>query len=88
MIIINGRLITWGKDNQIVPEGMGLLIRDGMIENISPQNELLQAFPDEDWLDAGGQGKVKSIGKIRSMVREMLSNELSQIDELVKEILK
>lgn len=55
MIIINGRLITWGKDNQIVPEGMGLLIRDGMIEKISPQNELLQAFPDEDWLDAGGQ---------------------------------
>lgn len=55
MLIINGRLITWGKENQILPEGMGLLIRDGLIKQISSQNELLRAFPDEDHLDARGQ---------------------------------
>jgi len=40
------------------------------------------------WLDSGGQGKVKSIGKLRGMVREMLKDELAQIDRYVKEILK
>jgi len=28
-----------------------------------------------DWLEAGGPGKVRSIGKLRSMVREMLAEE-------------
>jgi len=41
----------------------------------------------EKWLASGGAGNVKSIGKLRSMVRQMLSKELAEIDELVKKIL-
>ena len=41
----------------------------------------------EHWLASGGPGKIKSIGKLRSMVREMLRDELKEIDERVKEIL-
>jgi len=37
-----------------------------------------------DWLEGGGPGKVRSIGKLRSMVREMLASELGEIDALVK----
>ncbi len=39
------------------------------------------------WLDKGGPGKTKSIGKLRSTVREMLSGELADIDKLVEKIL-
>jgi hypothetical protein len=41
-----------------------------------------------DWLGAGGPGKVRSIGKLRSMVREMLAEELGEIDELVEPMLR
>jgi len=41
-----------------------------------------------DWLGAGGPGKVRSIGKLRSMVREMLVEELSEIDRLVEPMLR
>ena len=41
-----------------------------------------------DWLEAGGPGKIRSIGKLRSMVREMLAEELGQIDELVEPMLR
>jgi hypothetical protein len=37
--------------------------------------------------EAGGPGKVSSIGKLRSMVREMLAEELGQIDELLEPML-
>jgi len=40
------------------------------------------------WLEAGGPGKIRSIGKLRSMVREMLNEELGQIDELVEPMLR
>ena len=36
-----------------------------------------------DWLEAGGPGKVRSIGKLRSMVRGMLAEELGEINGLV-----
>ena len=32
-------------------------------------------------------GQVRSIGKLRSMVREMLAEELGEIDELVEPLL-
>ena len=35
----------------------------------------------------GGPGKVRSIGKLRSMVREMLAEELAEIDECVEPLL-
>jgi hypothetical protein len=42
----------------------------------------------EKWVKSGGAGKIKSIGKLRSMVRKMLKPELTEIDNLVKELLK
>jgi hypothetical protein len=41
-----------------------------------------------DWVQSGGTGKIKSIGKLRSMVRKMLGEELKEIDELVGYLLK
>lgn len=40
------------------------------------------------WLGAGGPGKVRSIGRLRAMVREMLAEELEQIDQLVDPMLR
>jgi len=55
MLIINGKLITWGTPNQILEDGWGLLVRDGVIEKVEKQTELLREFPDEERLDAEGQ---------------------------------
>jgi putative selenium metabolism protein SsnA len=55
MLIINGKLITWGADSQVLPEGQGLLIRDGLIKRIAPQGELMRDYPGEEQLDAEGQ---------------------------------
>lgn len=41
----------------------------------------------QEWVLTGGPGTIKSIGKLRSMVREMLKDKLSEIDGVVKEIL-
>jgi hypothetical protein len=41
----------------------------------------------KQWLASGGAGKIKSIGKLRGMVRNSLSDELKEIDNLVKQIL-
>jgi hypothetical protein len=38
-------------------------------------------------LEAGGPGKVRSIGKLRSMLRETLAEELGEIDEWVEPLL-
>lgn len=40
-----------------------------------------------EWLKSGGHGKIKSIGVLRSKVREMLKEELKKIDSLVQQIL-
>ena len=42
----------------------------------------------KQWIENKGMGKVKSIGKMRSMVRKMLAKELQEIDEIVREIIK
>jgi SAM-dependent methyltransferase len=39
------------------------------------------------WLDEGGPGKTKSIGKLRSIVRLMLKEELEEIDALTGKLL-
>ncbi len=39
------------------------------------------------WLAGGGAGQVKSIGRLRGMAREMLKDELAEIDGLVRQIL-
>ena len=41
----------------------------------------------DQWLKSGGVGSTKSIGVLRRKVREMLSKELNEINELVKKIL-
>jgi len=41
-----------------------------------------------DWIKAGGPGKIRSIGRLRTMVREMLAEELKEIDKWVKEIME
>ncbi len=55
MLIINGKLITWGTENQILDKDWGLLISDGRIKKIAPQVDLIREFPDEERLDAEGQ---------------------------------
>lgn len=55
MLIINGKLITWGTANQILTDDWGLLIRDGIIQKIAPQSDLIEAYPEEEQLDAEGQ---------------------------------
>ncbi|MFQ6116036.1 MAG: hypothetical protein ACE5NG_18395 [bacterium] len=42
----------------------------------------------KQWLASGGLGKIKSIGKLRGMVREMLKEELQEIDARVEKILR
>jgi len=42
----------------------------------------------KQWLKSGGAGKIKSIGKLRSMVRQILKPELTEIDNVVKELLE
>jgi len=42
----------------------------------------------EHWLASGGRGEIKSIGRLRSMVREILRSELAEIDFLVKDLLE
>lgn len=55
MLITNGKLITWGSENKVMPDGWALLIHDGIIQEIAPQADLLAAYPDEEQLDADGQ---------------------------------
>jgi putative selenium metabolism protein SsnA len=52
MIIKNGKLITWEKENQILEDSQ-LLIQDGKIKEIGP--DLLSKNPDEKVFDARGQ---------------------------------
>jgi len=40
------------------------------------------------WQEGGGAGKIKSIGRLRGMVRNILRDELKEIDRLVRVILK
>jgi putative selenium metabolism protein SsnA len=55
MLITNGKLITWGAENKIMPAGWGLLTRNGVIQKIAPQEELIEKFPEEEQMDAEGQ---------------------------------
>jgi putative selenium metabolism protein SsnA len=52
MIIKNGKLITWEKENQILEDSQ-LLIQDGKIKEIGP--DLESNNPDEEVVDARGQ---------------------------------
>ncbi len=54
MLIINGKLITWETENQIL-EGQAVFIADGKIVEIGPQKALEAQYPDVERLDADGQ---------------------------------
>lgn len=54
ILVINGKLITWGRPNQVV-EGHALLIQGNKIAQIGLQSELLNDHPEAEQLDAQGQ---------------------------------
>lgn len=54
MLITNAHLITWDQPNQIL-EDHALLVKSGTIDALGPTAEMVQANPDEETLDAGGQ---------------------------------
>lgn len=54
MIITNGKIITYEQPNRIL-EGQSVLVQKGVIIQIGNQQQMLEAFPDEERLDAKGQ---------------------------------
>jgi putative selenium metabolism protein SsnA len=54
MLILNGKLVTWGEPNRIVADH-GLYIQDGVIAEIGPSRELAARYPQGERLDANGQ---------------------------------
>jgi putative selenium metabolism protein SsnA len=54
MLVHDARVITWGRPNQILDRG-AVLIKDGLIADCGPSEELLEANPEVEKLDAGGQ---------------------------------
>jgi putative selenium metabolism protein SsnA len=54
MLIVNGRIITYGAENQVL-EGHAIRIEDSKIIEISAQSDLLARHPQEERLDAAGQ---------------------------------
>lgn len=54
MLITNARMVTWGTPNQILT-GQALRITGERIAELGDQAELLQRYPADERLDAGGQ---------------------------------
>ncbi|MEK6221049.1 MAG: putative aminohydrolase SsnA [Chloroflexota bacterium] len=54
MLIINGKIITWEVDNQIL-EDQAIYIEDGVIKELGFQNKLQDQYKDTNIIDAGGQ---------------------------------
>jgi len=54
MIVTNGIIVTWEEPNRILDDH-AILINDGIISAVEPQQDLLDANPEEDNLDACGQ---------------------------------
>jgi len=65
MLITNAFLITWGNPNQIL-EDQAVLISEGRISELVPSTELIERYPNDEHLDAGGQyvmpGNVNALG--------------------------
>jgi len=59
-----------------------------------PQHARLAQLGEEctqkvrEWLDSGGPGRVRSIGRLRAILRQMLKEELREIDDLVEPMLR
>ena len=54
MIVTNGIIVTWEEPNRILNDH-AILIKDGIISAIGPQQVLLDTHPEQDYLDADGQ---------------------------------
>jgi len=54
MLITNGTLITWERENRVLG-GQAIYIEDGVIREIAPEAELKAKYPDTEHLDARGQ---------------------------------
>jgi putative selenium metabolism protein SsnA len=54
MLITNGKLITWEKENRVI-EDHALYLEGGKIKEIGLENELRQKYPDAEIIDAKGQ---------------------------------
>ena len=54
LLIVNGRLVTWEADDEIMPDG-ALLLQDGRIADMGDSATLQQRYPDIRTLDARNQ---------------------------------
>jgi len=54
MIIINGTLVTYEKENRILPD-WGIRVYDGLITEMAPSRVIKEKYPSEEVVDAGGQ---------------------------------
>jgi putative selenium metabolism protein SsnA len=54
LLIVNGRLVTWGIENEIIPDS-GLLLQDGLIADMGSSAALTAKYPAAPQLDAGDQ---------------------------------
>ncbi|MDX9991753.1 MAG: putative aminohydrolase SsnA [Anaerolineales bacterium] len=54
MLITNATLITWERENRILPNS-ALLVRDGKIADFGPSAELMARYPEAALFDARGQ---------------------------------
>ncbi|MEN8171290.1 MAG: putative aminohydrolase SsnA [Chloroflexota bacterium] len=54
MLITNGKVITWEKENRVL-ENYAIYVEDGKIRELGPQVEMDEKYPDVDRLDAQGQ---------------------------------
>ncbi|MEX2143540.1 MAG: putative aminohydrolase SsnA [Anaerolineales bacterium] len=54
MLIHNATVITWGAANAVLADH-SVLVKDGLIETLGPDAELLKAYPNEEKMDAAGQ---------------------------------
>lgn len=54
MLITNGKIITWEKENRIL-EGQAIFIKDGVIQDLGAEATLIARYPGAEHLDAKGQ---------------------------------
>jgi len=54
MLVVNGTLLTFGANNQIIENG-AIRIQDGVISDVSTTSDLRDRYPGEEELDAAGK---------------------------------
>ncbi|MEJ2757308.1 MAG: putative aminohydrolase SsnA [Anaerolineales bacterium] len=54
MLIVNGKLVTWERENRIL-DGQAVLIQEETISEIGPEDDLKTKYPSEEIIDARGQ---------------------------------